>query len=118
MALTVTDTKLRLPFRTFDDPVEKSLVIYEVTFDSSYASGGEPVGTIITDVGDVDTVDALIPLSVLGGYIAEYDGTDLSLYWDTDPGAVGGANIPFTEVDATTDVSAVVVTVLVIGDAA
>jgi hypothetical protein len=82
--------------------------IVKITFDSSYAAGGEALTA--TTLG-FETVALVIAQAEDSGYVAQYDYTNskLALY---EAGADAAA---LDEVAATTDVSAVIVRCLVLG---
>lgn len=88
--------------------------VVDVTFDSSYDTGGESFTP--SNVG-LHEIDAVIVTGDTGGYVIEYDRANQKLvaYQQTDPAAIGGADIPLTEVAAATDLSAVTVTAIAIG---
>jgi hypothetical protein len=84
--------------------------ILDVTFDAAYASGGE---SLTADDLGVDPVFVLAEPT--DGYVFEYDkgNSKLIAYEQTDPAAVGGANVPLVE--AAGDLSTVVVRTMAIG---
>jgi hypothetical protein len=83
MALTVT-VKDRTIFGN------KRLVIAEIAFDSSYATGGE---SLTADMLGLAEIDHLIP-SPKSGYLFEYDYTNLTLmaYYPTKAQAVAASS--------------------------
>lgn len=92
-------------------PGNRKQVIGTVTFDSSYATGGEAVS--LTDLG-LNRLDWL-SVSTTDGYVPAWDGSTsapkIKLYWvDTTTDGAALAQVP-----STTDVSAVVVRFLALG---
>lgn len=114
MALSVSNTSSRLQALSLGNA--KAAVV-NVTFDASYATGGESL--VPSDVGLAEFY-AVIPLpdaNAEPGRVVQYDYTAeaLVVFEQTDPADVGGANVPLVEVAATTDLSSLVVRVLAIG---
>lgn len=90
----------------------RRIVIANITFDSSYATGGESLTA--SDLG-LTTIDHVSPGVSTGGYVTVYDHTNsklLALYGDNNNAADG----PLIDVASTTDLSAVVVRVQVTGN--
>ena len=89
-------------------PGNNKYVIKTVTFDSSYATGGEALTAVTLGLESVHIVLLSIENS---GYVAQYDYTNskVALYEAGQDGAI------LDEVANTTDVSAVVVRVLAFG---
>jgi hypothetical protein len=85
------------------------LVAAQITFDSSYPTGGEAL--VASDLG----LDEILAVFAEGGpYVVKYDKANgkLMAYWaDYDAGADGA----LIQVANTTDLSAAVVWVLVLG---
>jgi|TARA_B100001964_G_scaffold238822_1_gene305020 hypothetical protein len=106
MALTVA-TPEGAPTET-GVPGNMKFRIVKITFDSSYASGGEALTATTLGFG---TVALVIAQAEDSGYVAQYDYTNskLALY------EAGADSAALDEVTATTDVSAVVVRCLVMG---
>lgn len=95
--------------------------IVRVTFDSSYPTGGEPFDPK-KYVGFTPAVVLVIPRYSSGatgaaGRVFEYDHTNKKIvaFQQKDPAAAGGADIQLPEVANTTDLSGVVVDVVIIG---
>lgn len=93
---------------------DRRLTTSTVTFDSSYASGGESLTgqNLGLPAGRVDFVVA----ESASGYVFSYDYTNKKLlaYVTKDPGDTGGANVVLQEAGAI-DLSALAVRVLAIG---
>lgn len=92
-------------------PGNRKQVLGTVTFDSSYATGGEAVSLADLGLSRLDWLSA----STTDGYVPAWDGSasapKIKLFWvDT---TTDGA--PLAEVPSTTDVSAVVVRFHAIG---
>jgi len=92
-------------------PGNRKQVIGTVTFDSSYATGGEAVS--LADLG-LNRLDWL-SVSTTDGYVPAWDGSTsapkIKLYWvDTTTDGAALAQVP-----STTDVSSVVVRFLALG---
>lgn len=89
-------------------PGNNKYVIKTVTFDSSYATGGEALTAVTLGLESVHIVLLSMENS---GYVAQYDYTNskVALYEAGADGAI------LDEVANTTDVSAVVVRVLAFG---
>ena len=89
----------------------KQFGIYQVILDSSYPTGGEAVD--FTALAPYSAVDAVLLVGVdAGGYVIEYDESAGKLV-AYEAGADAAA---LDEVANATDLSAVTVNVLVIGD--
>lgn len=91
---------------------DRRIVATETTFDSSYVTGGEPV--LASEFG-LTKIEALMatPANV-DGYVPSWDRTNsklVALYGDNNNAADG----PLIEVPNATDLSAVQVSLLVIG---
>lgn len=90
-------------------PGNRKTTIAQVTFDSSYATGGEAI--TVSSLG-LDRLDYLL-VDAGAGYLARWDGSKTTpkilLYRQT---AATGA---LAEVPSTTDVSTIVVNVLAFG---
>lgn len=80
----------------------------KITFDSSYATGGETLDA--SDCG-FTVVLGVVPLSGASGYTFQYESGKIKVYW-VDTTTDGAAQ---AEVASTTDLSAVAVTFLVFG---
>lgn len=92
-------------------PGNRKFVTADVTFDSSYATGGEAISVSSLGLTRLD----FMWVSVGAGYVPQWDGSltepKIKLYWvDT---TTDGA--PMAEVASTTDVSSVVVKVFAFG---
>jgi len=81
--------------------------VREVTFDSSYAEGGEPLS--LTELGfgpEAQFVYADCATVAVGGTVnvvsAEYDGTKLHLYDETPAEVASGSNVGSVKVVVTT----------------
>lgn len=81
-------------------------VIGAVAFDSSYPTGGEALTANQLGLAAVK----FIIFEPTAGLVFEYDHTNSKLlaYRQTDPGAVGGADIALAEVGDTANLAAVV----------
>lgn len=92
---------------------DRKLVVRDITFDSSYPTGGEAV--VPADFS-LSVIDFLI-VGQAGGYVIEHDATNkkLKVYRQKDPGAVGGADIALVEVANATNLATLVVRVVAIG---
>lgn len=87
------------------------MVQVDITFDSSYPTGGEAVSAASLGISRLDRID----ISPSGGYIPQWDGSrtapKIKMYWvDT---TVDGS--PLLEVANTTDLATVTVTARVWG---
>jgi hypothetical protein len=92
-------------------PGNRKFVTADVTFDSSYATGGEAISVSSLGLTRLD----FMWVSGDDGYVPQWDGSltapKIKLYWvDT---TTDGA--PMAEVASTTDVSSVVVKVFAFG---
>jgi hypothetical protein len=87
----------------------KNALIVDITFDSSYPTGGEPL--VPADLG-FDIIDYIdVPVDI--GYTFMYNySTALEAWWQD---ADAGSDTAFVEVANTTNLSAVTVRALVIG---
>lgn len=112
MALTVTAVAAQDHPRQFPRGGSKVAVV-SVTFDSSYATGGESL--VASDV-NLNTIDFVI-VEPKGGYVFSYDYTNAKIqaYRTKDPAAAGGADIPLPEVANAVDLSLIVTRALVVG---
>ena len=101
MALTVTEVSRN------QGPGNRMEVIATVTFDSSYATGGESLTPASLGFQTFDYVG----LTTSGGYVFEYDhaNSKVKAYW---PEADGAA---MAEVASTTDLSAITCRIRAIG---
>lgn len=103
MALTVTEVSRN------QGPGNRMEVIATVTFDSSYATGGESLTPASLGFQTFDFVS----VTTSGGYVFSYDHTNskVKAYWvDT---STDGA--PLAEVASTTDLSAITCRIRAIG---
>lgn len=82
------------------------LVTGTITFDSSYATGGEAL--VATDVGLSSNIE-IICCSPASGYVFEYDYANkkLEAFNTTKGGAIPAGGAPGVEVASTTDLSSV-----------
>lgn len=91
------------------------VAVADVTFDSSYPTGGE---SLVASDFKLPTQASIIYLNAtsVGGYVFSYDFTNKKLlaYRQKDPAAAGGADIALPEVADTTSLSTVVTRVLVL----
>jgi hypothetical protein len=87
--------------------------IATANFGTSYTTNGQAVTPAQFGLGTIDYMD----MSTSGGYVGEYIPSTgkVKLYWQTNPGAAGGADVPLIEVDSTTDVHATVFTIVCTG---
>lgn len=77
-----------------------------ITFDSSYATGGEAVTAASMELTSID--DLRVDSSA--GYVFEWDKTNAKIkaYRQKDPAAAGGADIALPEVANAIDLSLVI----------
>lgn len=107
MALTVTRT------RRNSVSGNRITAFLTATFDNSYAGAAGESIDLTQYVPRIDMVN----IEQKDGYTISYDSTTgaLLVYWQTDPADAGGANIPLTGVDPTTDLSTLSVNISVTG---
>jgi hypothetical protein len=82
-------------------------VVGDITWDSSYPTGGESISGLISGGGvKLERVSHFATGG--GGYVAKLDKANqkVIVYRQKDPGNAGGADIPLPEVGNTTDLSA------------
>lgn len=93
-------------------PGNRRFVTADVTFDSSYATGGEGISLSSLGLTRLD----FMWVSPDDGYVAQWDGSltapKIKLYREGDPGVTGG---PLSEVGNATNVSTVTVKVFAFG---
>jgi len=91
------------------------LVTGTVTFDSSYATGGEAL--VATDIGLSANIE-FINCAPASGYLFEYDYTNgkLKAFNSTKGGTIPAGGAPGVEVATTTDLSAVVLRFIAFGN--
>lgn len=110
MALTIanpTDTRGNDVFGVHRVAIKK------VTFDSSYATGGESFAPADVGMAHFDAVLAVPDSNALGGYVIQYDHTAKKLRsYEEEAVAAGG---PLVETPNGTDLSTLVVRVICIG---
>lgn len=111
MAATITNEYLRWVSRDFVGASPKQVAIYQVTLDSSYPTGGEAAD--FTALAPFSAVDIVMILGV--------DAGGRHIEWDISAGKFvvyesGTADAALDEINAATDLSAVTITVMVIGD--
>jgi len=112
MAATINAEFARWKTRDVVGADEKQFALYQVILDSSYPSGGESAD--FTSLAPFSAVDAVFIVGVdAGGYYIEWDESASKLV-AYEAGADAAA---LDEVGAATDLSAVTVNVLVLGDA-
>lgn len=89
-------------------------VIGLFNFDSSYPTGGESLTAASIGLGVLDFISFD---QGQGGYVFDYDyaNSKILVYQQTDPAAVGGANIPLVEVTNTTSLATLVAKFRAIG---
>lgn len=107
MALTVYDRNLGPKNTTLGGLL---VVVKDVTFDSSYVTGGESLTASMLGFTTVKSVVA----PAAGGYVFEYDYVNsklLAYYADYDAGADGA----LIQVAGAVDLSAVVTRILAVG---
>lgn len=109
MALTVQNVNARA-----DDTFGRHRVkIVKVTFDNSYASGGESFTPADVGMAAFDLVLVSVDANALGGYVVQYDYTAQKLrVFEEEAAAAGG---PLLE-EGAVDLSTLVVRVLCIGE--
>lgn len=86
-----------------------------VTFDNSYATGGEAL--LPTDVGLSSKIE-FVSFSPASGYVFEYDYANqkVKAYNPTKGGTIPAGGAPGVEVASTTDLSAVVCQYIAFGN--
>jgi len=110
MALTVTKVATNVSGRL-------RTRIFDVTYDSSYATGGESLTAVDLGLKTVLTVAVQQKSVSTSIYVHQYDlaNSKLLAFRQKDPGDAGGADIPLPEVGSTTNLSAIVVRVTATG---
>lgn len=86
-----------------------------ITFDSSYATGGEPL--VSTDVGLSSKIETIF-CAPASGYVFEYDydNNKLKAFNTTKGGTIPANGAPGVEVAATTDLSSVTLRFIAFGN--
>ena len=95
-------------------PGNRKFVTANVTFDSSYATGGEAISASSLGLTRLD----FMWVSPSDGYVAQWDGsltTPKIKLFGTNKDVVGVTTGPLTEVASAVDVSSVVVQVFAFG---
>lgn len=109
MALTATKSRT--------DTVGRytKLVTGTITFDSSYATGGEAL--VSTDIGLSSKIE-VICCAPASGYVFEYDydNNKLKAYNTTKGGTIPSGGAPGVEVASTTDLSSVTTRFIAFGN--
>jgi hypothetical protein len=91
--------------------------IVDVLMDSSYATGGEALTAADLGLKQPLFVQAIQKTVGTTIRVFQYDlaNSKILAFQQTDPAAVGGADVPLKEVASTTDLSAITVRVRALG---
>lgn len=115
MALTIANTHSQFPVV----PVGNGAIakVQTVTFDSSYATGGESLTPSNVGMSEFLAVIPLPDANALEGHVVQYDYTaqKLMVFRQTDPADAGGADVALVEVANAVDLSTLVVRVVCLG---
>lgn len=113
MALTIANVDARA-----EDVFGRHKVrIVTVTFDSSYPTGGESFTPANVGLAQIDYVGISPDAAVLPGYVVQYDYTDeVLIVFGVEQDADAATTDQLDEEDDTTDLSTLVVRLLVIGN--
>lgn len=112
--MALTKTQITNPRRGVDVFGLHKVWVGEITFDSSYATGGEELKKADFGFAQGTSLVLISPVSAAAGYQFSYDYTNEKLlaYWGDAAAAGAQATV---EVASTTDLSAIKVRVLAIG---
>lgn len=122
MAATISKEIIRWTQHGVREDAPKLIMIAEVTLDSSYAADGEAIDFVtnghFASVDSVNIINADVGNSA--GYVVTFDTSadKIVVFRQLDPADTGGADVALPEVAAAVDLSAITVTMLVVGVAA